>query len=412
MTQWFKLLLAVAVTLAAVPTGLSAGQSLRLEFGASAARSTASSLNTALGFGTRNTTTSSARLMWSESAGPFRFEVHGLLSAAKGGNVAYLTAAAPFVPATPPTTLLNLSRIFYADANTVVAGRLDRLSIGFTSAQLVVKVGRQAITWGTGMVFHPTDVVAPFAPNAGDTSYKTGVDMIYTQYLFDSGADIEVVAVPRAAAASGSVTEAASTFAVRFSTLFGSLDANVLLARDRGKNLAALSIGGALGGAAWSAEVVHYALAGNGRQTAYLANISNSGVVFDRNITYFAEYFHNPFGVASSMALDALPAALSARLGTGQLFTIGRDFLSLGAQVVLTPDLVIAPNAIISLNDYSAIVAVAANYTIDDNTDIIVLYQQPVGAGGSEFGGRETTAGSGIFATPSQQISLRLVRFF
>ena len=404
--------LVAGMVLVAVATVAVAGQSFRLEIGGTSADSTFNSLDSFLGFPSRNTGTGSARWIASNNLGALQFEAQAVLSFARGDDVALAALAAPLTPAAPPTTLFNLSRTFTPGSNATATVAIDRLSVAYAGPNLVVRAGRQAITWGVGLVFHPGDIVAPFSPGAIDTSYKPGVDMIYAQYLFDSGADVQLIGVPRAAVAGGSVLAAASTYALRFTALSGSLDSSFTLARDRGDTVASFSLSGALGGAAWNAEVVHWALAAGGRQSAYVANLSNSGVIFDRNITYFAEYFHNPFGVASSVALDALPTALSTRLGTGQLFTLGRDFLALGAQILLTPDIVVAPSALISLNDGSAVLAVAANYTLNDNTDLSVNLSAPIGASGTEFGGRETSAASGVFATPARQITVRLVRFY
>ena len=55
---------------------------------------------------------------------------------------------------------------------------------------------------------------------------------------------------------------------------------------------------------------------------------------------------------------------------------------------------------------------VGVNYALGDNTELAFDYFNPFGADGSEFGGRETSAGSEIFAGPSQSVTLRLIHFF
>ncbi len=62
------------------------------------------------------------------------------------------------------------------------------------------------------------DLFDPFAPDATDTEYKPGTDMLYGQYLFDDGSDLQAVIVPRPAHRGGGLTGNASSFALRFHT--------------------------------------------------------------------------------------------------------------------------------------------------------------------------------------------------
>lgn len=59
-----------------------------------------------------------------------------------------------------------------------VFARLDRLSLKATAGPVDVTLGRQAITFGQGLLFTPMDLVAPFTPTTVDTSYKPGVDAL------------------------------------------------------------------------------------------------------------------------------------------------------------------------------------------------------------------------------------------
>lgn len=388
------------------------GLRLRTDFAFHGGWSAGSSLDSALGFQNRFTSTGNARLIWEKSLGDFSFEFQSHLSFAQGDAVAYATALAPFLPPTAPSTLFDLRRTWLSSAGTIATNTIDRLSVSYATPNLVIKLGRQAITWGNGMVFHPTDIVAPFSPNAFDTAYKPGADMVYAQYLFDSGADIQAIWLPRAASFGAPTAFASSTYALRGRMMLGPIDTRLMLARDRGDTVSSLSLGGPLAGASWNLEVAKWTLTTGARHLTYLANISNFGTLFGRNISYFAEYYHNGFGVDASLPFDSLPASLTKRMSTGQVFNTGKDFLALGAQVEITPDLMIAPNAVINLGDGSAIAALVGNLTLDDNTNVIFNYLHPLGRAGTEFGGRETSAGSGIYIGPSRAVTVQLVRYF
>ncbi|NOX41527.1 MAG: hypothetical protein GXP05_13770 [Alphaproteobacteria bacterium] len=388
------------------------GLSLRTAFTQSNAHAIASSLDTFLGFQNRVGETANARLMWDKNLGDFKLEIQSDLSFVGGDNIAYAAALAPYVPAAPPATYFNLTQTWQSSTASTITNRIERLNVTYSAPSFVLRAGRQAITWGNGMVFHPADIVAPFAPNAVDTAYKPGADMVYGQYLFDNGADIQAIAVPRANVAQGPIRFDASTYAIRAHVQLGSLETSLMFARDRGDSVASLGFSGALGGASWNAEYVNWTLNGGAVQPSWVVNISNFSSLFGRNIAYFGEFYHNGFGVDAPAPLSALPASLTKRISTGQVFVAGRNFLALGAQVQVTPDLTISPNAIISFNDHSALAGFSANYTLSDNTNMVLSYTQPIGTVGTEFGGRETATSSGIYVAPTRSLSLQLVRFF
>ena len=74
--------------------------------------------------------------------------------------------------------------------------RLDRLSLTFTPSWGLVRIGRQAVTWGNGLVFNPMDLFNPFAPTAVQRDYKIGEDMAYAQVPIGM-AETQLLYLPR-----------------------------------------------------------------------------------------------------------------------------------------------------------------------------------------------------------------------
>ncbi len=386
--------------------------SVRLDFGGSFDRAGADSIDALLGFDTRQTLDAKARLIWQGGGGAWRFEAQVLLDYQNGDNVGYAAALAGMMPPAPPASFFDLTTGVLSDSTQNMTLGLDRLSVSYSSENLVLKLGRQAVTWGSGLVFRPSDIIAPFAPNAVDTAYKPGVEMLYAQVLFDNGNDIEAAFVPRRAVAGGPLDWGASTLALRSTLLLGDFDGTLLLAQDRGDTLLNLGLGGPVGNAAWNIELGQWFLDDGSTPLNVLANISNSGSIGEMNITYFAEYFHNGFGVDTATPLDALPAALAERLATGQLFNVGQDFLALGAQIGVSAAVTLSPSVITSLNDGSVFAAVQAGISVRDNLDITLSASKGFGANGTEFGGRETSAGSGVYLRPALNVGLNISRYF
>ena len=385
---------------------------VRLDLGGSFNWAAADSIDALLGFDTRQTLDAKARLMWQGNAGAFGFEAHVLLGYQAGGNLGYTAALAGLSPPAAPPSFFDLSTEIFSDSRQSLTAGIDRLSVSYASQNFVLKLGRQAVTWGSGLVFRPSDIIAPFAPNAVDTAYKPGVDMAYAQVLFDNGNDIEAVFVPRRTVAGGPMVWEQSTLALRSTLLLGDFDGTVLLAQDHGDTLLNLGLSGPVGDAAWSIELGQWFLADGSTPLNILANISNSGQLGEMNITYFAEYFHNGFGVDTATPLDALPAALADRLATGQLFNIGQDFLALGAQLGVSAGVTISPSIITSLNDGSVFAGVQAGISLSDSLDISLNASKGFGPNGTEFGGRETTAGSGVYLRAPLSVGLNITRYF
>jgi len=403
--------LLAALSLVMAPPALAGDIHGRVAVADLAAFNDADSLDALLGYRNRNDFTGNLRLTWEPTWGPWDLSAHYVVSADVGEGVALANALAPYYPAPPPATWLDLSGTLASGTNALVTHRIDRLALGYTAPHFVARVGRQALTWGSGMVFHPMDLVDPFAPNATDTEYKPGVDMAYFQALFDDGSDVQAIAVPRPAVAGGPLTWDASSFALHYSRAIGALQTTWLVARDHGDWVAGLSIGGPLGGAVWNVEVMPtFEMAGPTRVSA-LANISGATTLFGRNATLFAEYFHNGFG-ATGGALDSLPSDLADRLARGQVFNTGRDYLAGGMTLEVTPLLSVSPSLIVNLSDWSFDAAVEAKRSLSDNLDLIAGANVPFGPDGSEYGGLPITGGATSYATPAATAYAELRRYF
>lgn len=370
----------------------------------------ATSIEAGMGYDTLSTFGGGLRVMHDGAEGELRFETH-LNLVTQIGDAVSLAKLLPATP-TPPATLFDMSESFDLGTEGTLTAVIDRANISYTTDQTVLKLGRQAITWGQGTVFHPGDLVAPFSPLAIDTSYKTGVDMVYGQYLFDNGADIQAIYVPRAATAGGAIDRDSSTFAMRGFTTIGATDLTLTLAEDRGDRAVALGFSGALGALGVKGEIVDWSLASGTAEPSWVLSAMGFGSLGEWSTTYFAEIYHNGFGVSASTPMDALPAPLMKKMAAGHVFYPGKDFIALGGSIAPSPELSLAPSAIISFEDRSALLGLSGNYVLGDNADLSFALFAPVGADGTDFGGRETSAGSGVYMGASPSVSIVATQYF
>ncbi|HEV2364019.1 MAG TPA: hypothetical protein VGS12_07450 [Caulobacteraceae bacterium] len=350
------------------------------------------------------------RLMWQPKKNGWSLDLAYELTAEAGPGLRLTTTEqALLVP--PPTTLLSLTGVLARGRDSLVTGRIDRLSITYAAPSFVARIGRQALTWGAGQFFHPLDLVDPFAPEAIDTEYKPGVDMAYGQLLFSDGSDLQLIAVPRRAPVGG-VTWNASTIAARYHRTFGKLGAAAEAARDHGDWTAGFTLSGPLRGAAWNLELAPTWEAGGRTRVSALANVSLGFSLLRRNATAVAEYYHNGFGAPAGAPFAALPPDLKDRLSRGQLFDTGRDYLAAGVSLEWTPLLTLSPALIVNLDDGSVYPALQAVRSLNNDTDLYFGVQAPLGARGTEFGGLPLAQGTNLTLAPPMIGYVQLRRHF
>jgi hypothetical protein len=383
----------------------------RLELEDTANFNRADSLDALLGTANHNDGLSNLRLEWEPTFDHWSFDVHYVLSAQSGETVK-LMHAREFLIETPPTTWFNLTNSFI-DHETILAQQtIDRLSVGYATPDFVLRVGRQALTWGAGFVFRPMDLFDPFSPVATDTEFKPGTDMLYAQYLFGDGSDLQFIAVPRSTVLNGAPDSNESSIALHYHGRIAGWETTGLLARDHGDWTGALGITGNVSGATWNVEVVPVAVRNGPTVVSALANISDAETVFDRNATLFAEYFRNGFGVTGPATFATLPPDLIDRLARGQLFNVRKDYLAAGMTLEYSPLVTLSPTLIADLDDQSLYLLAAANWSLSNSVVLIMGAQAPLGPKGSEFGGLPLTPVTPTVLSPPGQVYLQLRCYF
>lgn len=379
------------------------------EFG-SFARS--DSLDAALGAPDHSDSFVNFRLTWEPSWDRVSLAVHYVVDGVYGEDAQLARLDSGLLPASP-RTWFNLTNVFDNRGLFRAEQSIDRLSVAYTAPDFVLRIGRQALTWGSGLVFRPMDLFDPFAPNATDTEYKPGTDMLYAQYLFGDGSDLQAIAVPRPEQKGHGPTANESSFALHLHTTILEHETTWLLARDHGDWVLAAGLNGPLAGATWNIEVLPTLLRSGPTRVSMLANISDATTLFDRNTTLFAEYFHNGFGVAgSNSTLATLPPDLIDRLTRGELFNVREDYLASGMTFEWSPLTTFSPTIIADLNDGSVYLLGAVTYSMSDNLTLIAGAQAPIGPRGSEFGGLRLTPASPIALAPASLLYVQLRRYF
>ena len=124
-------------------------------------------------------------------------QLHYVLAAEDGPTSRLARAEAGLMPQ-PPATLFNLTDTFVNHGARIASQRIDRLAVTYTTPDLVVRVGRQALTWGSGLVFRPMDLFDPVRARPPPTPNTSPASTCSTsQWLFADGSDLQFIVVPR-----------------------------------------------------------------------------------------------------------------------------------------------------------------------------------------------------------------------
>jgi len=295
---------------------------------------------------------------------------------------------------------------------TAAVQRLDRLAIGYRDGGRSLRFGRQALSWGNGLVFQPLDFINPFAPTAIDKEYKTGEDMLYAQGAFPSPTDLQAIVAPRRDPTTHDVESSESTYAIKLRLRAGAVDLDLLGARHVGEDLAGFGLVRSVGGAVWRFDALYMDIDNSSHDAwSIVTNLDYSWVWRGTNFYGYVEYFRNGVGENERANYATPNSALVARIARGELFTLARDYAAIATQVELHPLVNVFGSLIWNLNDGSAFLQVRGIYDWRQDAQLSAGVNIGFGDRGDEFGGI-AVAGSSVFIAPGRSFFLRTAYYF
>lgn len=308
--------------------------------------------------------------------------------------------------------LARLSHTIRAEERSETALRLDRAFIGYAKDDLVVRFGREAITWGNGFVFQAIDPFNPFAPTAIDRDYKIGDDMLYLQKSFASGQDLQVAVIPRRDLSSERVEASESSFA---SKLHGNLsqlelDYDLLIARHYNENMLGFGLTKSIFDAIARLNSGIVQDEQGSLRSSTLFNLDRSFDALGKNAYYFLELYHSDFGEIKSN-YDKPSTGLIARITRGELFTLGRDYFAFGGRLEADPRLNIFLSDILNLHDSSSVAQLRVVFDWLENSNLTAGLNFPMGTQSSEYGG-PSIPGTRNSIQPLAELYARISWFF
>lgn len=246
---------------------------------------------------------------------------------------------------------------------------VDRLYLDVYAGAIDLRVGRQALQWGSAQFFNPTDpfpevlLAEPWRP-------RRGVNAVRATLPFGERNDFSAVV-----AGNDALNELRAAGRVRFNVQGTDV---AFIAAWRGQERALLGVdlrGTLLVG--WWVEAAF--LPGENAHEEVSVGVDYSFNLLER-ATLFAQYHRNGAGSATpgAGALAALPLdGTRAPRDPFAPFVRGRDYLLLGGSLGVLPELSLNATALQNLNDGSGFVVPTASYNVLDWLDVSVSAQVP-----------------------------------
>jgi hypothetical protein len=269
--------------------------------------------------------------------------------------------------------------------------RIDRLVLTIQPEWGVLRIGRQALTWGNGLIFNPMDLFNPFEPTDILRDYKVGEDMVTADFTVGDTGGLQLVYVPRRHPTSDDLTWDQSSVGGKWHLALGTTELDVMAAKNYEDYVIGLGSSGYLADAAWRLDATWTFLDEESRDDGFLslvANIDYSWVWLQKNMHGLLEFYFNGVGTDDYGQAYSNPDIL-IRLIRGEMFTIGRTYLAGDVQIELHPLFSIYLSVINNMADPSGILQPRVVWDMTGDLEMTFGGSIYYGASGTEYGGFE-----------------------
>ena len=261
-----------------------------------------------------------------------------------------LTAAAPRAK----RRLVDLDPLLAQRGGLAIYHDLDLLAVKVKLPHADVTVGRQVLSWGSGRLWNPTDLLSPFAPTDIDREVRRGVDAVRVSVPLSETAQLDALWLPLPDLAEhGGV--------VRAQVNVGGFDIAPSAAKYVRDAVLGLDVSGDVGPVGVHAEAAYtHALDVDER---FVRAVAGAELRPLDKLVVIGEYYFNGWGAHA--AADYLDVLRSDRVARGEVFGAGRHYAGFVAAWKHSDLLTLQAIAIANLQDPSLMLVPAVEYWAD-----------------------------------------------
>jgi hypothetical protein len=280
-----------------------------------------------------------------------------------------------------------------------VQSNFDLMAVKVTLPKGEIVVGRQVLSWGTGHLWNPTDLLSPFAPTDIDREVRHGVDAVRYSVPLGKTSLLDLLYLPQKEGwAQGGVA--------RVQANARGFDVSASLAKYVSDVVVGADTAGDIGPLAVHAEAA-YTMGLENLGTEESVTVGERFVRAVAGVDWHpaakwivgAEYYFNGFGAENPAGYAA--KLRSDRVVRGEVFGAGRHYAGLTVNWKATDLLTMQSIVLANLADPSALAIPVAEYWAKQNMILRVGGSIPIGARPSAAVLGGLTASDLVFGSPA-----------
>jgi hypothetical protein len=262
-------------------------------------------------------------------------------------------------PASAPRArrrLVDFDPVLARHDGATLSHDLGLLAVRLDTAHADLVVGRQVLSWGSGRLWNPTDLLSPFAPTDVDREVRRGVDAVRVSIPLAATSQLELLWLPLPAARDQGGVARLQTNLLGFDVApsVAKYVRDVVLGLDATGDLGRFGVHGE---AAWTIALDRDA---DGQREDFVRAVVGGDVRPVDELAITAEYYFNGWGAADPSGY--LGVLSSARVTRGEVFGAGRHYLGVAGSWRASELLTVNASTIVNLGDPSVIVVPSLEY--------------------------------------------------
>jgi len=308
------------------------------------------------------------RLQGSLMDGPWHAEVW--LDTEIGVGSFYDTPEAALVDAFAPDRFVDLDWSVLERRRVRISQRIFRASVAWYGEKASVVAGRHRVSWGTGFVWTPTDVLHPLDPVAIERDEKPAVDLVQVTVPLGSLSGAEAVFSP------GSSSDS-HRMAGRLRGHTGEYDWTLMGGRFAERWIVGGDFAGYVGDGGLRGEAA-FSRSRGGDWT--LRTVANTDYTFAGGWYVFVEGHYNGPGASDKADYDP------RKLVDGTTTNLGKWYAATGVTWLWTPLVTASFYGIANLTDGSVMLGPGITWSVVQNVELTGGIYIFAGTDGSEYG--------------------------
>lgn len=246
------------------------------------------------------------------------------------------------------------------EGDFVLSQNLDRALLTLTTPSLDLYIGRQPVAFGSARVINPTDIIAPFTFDTLAKEERLGVDAVRLKTPVGEMGELDMGLV------FGEDFKPGKSAAFLRSKLYLlKTDVSLMAMVFRENILFGIDMARSIGGAGAWLEAA-YTLAGGAadykQEENYFRLSAGSDYSFTEKLYAYMEYHYN--GAGTGKPENYFSAISETAYTDGAVYLLGRHYMVPGITYQLTPLLIFKAQALVNMNDGSALASPGFEYNL------------------------------------------------